>query len=83
MTDLTKRETPTASRGHYPHFELTSKTLKIYERLLSDIPAEVLRAACQAHIDRSEYYPTIAELRVLSQRIMQQNEQQEERPNRP
>jgi hypothetical protein len=83
MTDQTKPEILTDITGRYPRFELTPKTLDIYERLLSDIPAEVLRAACQEHIDRIEYYPTIAELRVLSLRILQQKDERDGGQNDP
>lgn len=41
-------------------------TLGIYERLLADIPADVLEAAAMQHIASAKFFPTVAELRDLA-----------------
>lgn len=47
----------------YPTFQLTSASIEVYVRMLSDLPAELLEKATLDHISRSTFFPTIAELR--------------------
>ena len=54
----------------YPNTEITSDTIRIYDRLLSDIPEGVLEAACVQHIAQSRFFPTVAEMRELSSKLM-------------
>lgn len=52
-----------AISGAYPTFELTDDRVSIYVKLLADLDAEALIAACQQHIATSKFPPTVAELR--------------------
>ena len=47
----------------YPNFQLSSATIDVYVRLLSDLPAELLEQAALDHVSRSAFFPTVAELR--------------------
>lgn len=54
----------------YPYWEREmdeqrlSAAYGLYERLLADIPGEVLEAAALAHVASSRFFPVIAELRA-------------------
>lgn len=54
----------------YPYWEREmdetrlSAAYGLYERLLADIPGEVLEAAALAHVSESRFFPVIAELRA-------------------
>ena len=52
-----------AISGAYPTFELTDDRVSIYVKLLADLDADALIAACQQHIATSKFPPTVAELR--------------------
>ena len=47
----------------YPSFQLSSSAIKMYVRLLDDIPGSVLEQSALDHISRSTFFPSIAELR--------------------
>ncbi|MGD8751062.1 MAG: hypothetical protein PVG14_06545 [Anaerolineales bacterium] len=55
----------------YPTYELSAPTIKIYARMLSDIPPEVLEQAVLYHIDHCKFFPTISELRDAYFEIIQ------------
>lgn len=47
----------------FPSAEASEATIKLYVRMLSDIPLEVLEVSVQQCIAESEFLPTIAKLR--------------------
>jgi len=47
----------------FPTVEVSEVTIKIYVRMLSDIPLEVLKATIEQCLAESEFLPTIAKLR--------------------
>ena len=47
----------------YPRYELKKETAKVYAKMLSDIPADTLRAAVLECIVSSPWFPSIYELR--------------------
>ena len=47
----------------YPRQELSDATIDVYLAALSDIDAQILRAAALDHITKSKWFPTVAELR--------------------
>jgi len=53
----------------YPDHRLEKRTLQIYLERLADIPAYLLAAAAQAHIEGSTWFPKIAELRQAAARL--------------
>ena len=50
----------------YPQSSIGKHTEEIYQRMLSDIPPDVLKAATLQHIATSKYFPSIAELREIA-----------------
>ena len=48
----------------YPNFDLKPETVKVYLRLLADLPDELLEEASLVHIAQSTYFPTVADLRA-------------------
>lgn len=53
----------------YPNFELRDDTGEVYCRLLADIPCDLLEAAAIQHIAENRFFPSVAELRELADRI--------------
>lgn len=47
----------------YPSARIAESTLTVYITLLSDLSAELIHASACEHIARSNFFPTIAELR--------------------
>jgi hypothetical protein len=47
----------------YPTFDLKPETIKVYVRLLEDLPDSLIEQAAIAHIASSTFFPTVAELR--------------------
>ncbi len=47
----------------YPHLSIPNETGCLYREELADVPADALMDAARAHIRRSKWFPTIAELR--------------------
>lgn len=47
----------------YPNARIAEDTLKVYLSLLNDLPADQLRTAACEHIARSNFFPSVAELR--------------------
>lgn len=47
----------------YPNFNLQEETIRVYTRLLADIPVEALEAGALQHVSASKFFPTVAELR--------------------
>jgi hypothetical protein len=54
----------------YPNFNLTPETIRVYQRTLSDIPAEVLEQAVVQLLTTSRFFPTVAEIREACFAIM-------------
>ena len=50
----------------YPNFDLKPETVKVYLKLLADLPDELLEEASLAHIAQSTFFPTVAELRTAA-----------------
>lgn len=61
----------------YPDAKLEEKSPKLYERMLADIPDEVLEQATLDHISRSQWFPKISELRRAAARLTGGIEQQQ------
>lgn len=55
----------------YPNKAIGEETIAIYLRLLSDIPADVLKAAALAHVTKSAFFPAVAELRDAAAGLME------------
>jgi len=55
----------------YPSFRLSGSAIEVYAQLLADIPGAVLEQAALDHISRSNYFPTIAELRSAAFNIIE------------
>lgn len=47
----------------YPSAKLADETPDLYERLLADIPDDILEAATLDHISKSPFYPHVSDLR--------------------
>ena len=47
----------------YPSFNLTRETIAVYQRVLSDVPDELLQGAALDAVSKSRFFPTVAELR--------------------
>jgi hypothetical protein len=47
----------------YPSFLLTRETIAVYQRVLSDVPDELLQHAALDTISKCKWFPTVAELR--------------------
>jgi hypothetical protein len=47
----------------YPSFSLTRETIAVYQRVLSDLPDELLQTAALDAISKCKWFPTVAELR--------------------
>lgn len=54
----------------YPGFKLTTETMKVYQKLLSDIPVEYLQAGALKHATENKWFPAVAELREASFAVM-------------
>lgn len=55
----------------YPNKEIGEETINIYLKLLADIPADLLKAAALAHVTKSQFFPTVAELRDAGAGLME------------
>jgi len=53
----------------YPKNELNQTTIELYAKLLADLDDELLKAATLDHISKSQWFPTIAELRGAANKI--------------
>ncbi len=54
----------------YPRYELSADSVKIYTRMLSDIPAEILEVAAHQIMAQSKFFPSIAEWREMAHNLM-------------
>ena len=54
----------------YPRAVISEHTLDIYVKMLSDVPDDVLAAAIQDQINKSEFFPTIASIRKSAASIL-------------
>jgi len=55
----------------YPNHPFKAETAELYDRLLADIPEDVLKAAVIGHITESIYFPSIADLRRRAAEIIE------------
>lgn len=55
----------------YPNFDLKPETVKVYLKLLSDLPDDLLEEASLAHIAQSAFFPTVAELRTAAFELLE------------
>lgn len=55
----------------YPNHPFKNETAALYDRLLQDIPEDILKAAVLDHITASTYFPSISELRRRAAEIME------------
>lgn len=53
----------------YPERRLERSTLRVYCEHLAEIPPDLLRRAADQHINTSNFFPRIAELRLIAQQI--------------
>jgi hypothetical protein len=53
----------------YPNYPMAKATAEIYVRSLADIPGGLLWQAAERHIDESNFFPRIAELRGMAARL--------------
>ena len=58
----------------YPNFDLKPETVKVYLKLLADLPDELLEEASLAHIAQSTYFPTVAELRSAAVELLERQD---------
>ena len=54
----------------FPKYEISQETMKMYIRMLSDIPCDALEAAAKQIIADNKFFPMIAELRETARRLM-------------
>ena len=54
----------------YPNYNMTPQTIKVYQRTLMDIPADVLENAVLHLITTSKFFPSVAEIREACFGIM-------------
>src|SRR3990167_7053860 len=47
----------------YPSFSLTRETIAVYQRVLSDVPDELLQHAALDCISKGRFFPSVSELR--------------------
>ncbi len=59
--EITKALTVLAAA--YPRFDLPDATIKIYQRLLSDLDFDILKAATLQCATMCKFFPTVAEIR--------------------
>ena len=53
----------------YPEKQLEAETLQVYLDNLDDIPVYVLKAAVRQHIQSSQWFPRVSELRQAAARL--------------
>jgi hypothetical protein len=53
----------------YPNHPFKSETAALYDRMLQDIPDDVLKASVIEHIAESTYFPSVADLRSRAAEI--------------
>lgn len=56
----------------YPSFELRHATADVYVRLLASLPTRLLEKAALEHIGKSNFFPTVAELRNTAYGIQEE-----------
>ena len=54
----------------YPRYELSADSVRIYTRMLSDIPVEILESAADQIMVQSKFFPSIAEWREMAHNLM-------------
>lgn len=54
----------------YPRYELSEDSVKLYGKLLADIPVDILEAAAEQIMAELKFFPSIAEWREMAHRLM-------------
>ena len=54
----------------YPRYELSADSVKLYAKLLADIPGEILEAAAHQIMAESKFFPSVAEWREMAHKLM-------------
>ena len=54
----------------YPRYELSADSLKLYGKMLADIPSDILEAAAQQIMAENKFFPSIAEWREMAHKLM-------------
>lgn len=55
----------------FPHVAITGETIKVYVRMLADIPPDIRAAALSQALAECEFFPTIARLRDMALALTQ------------
>jgi hypothetical protein len=53
----------------FPHFSLSEETLKVYVKMLADLPTNALEQAGSQLIAESKFFPSISEFREMAHRL--------------
>lgn len=54
----------------YPRYELSADSVKLYAKLLTDIPAEILEASAKQIMAENKFFPSVAEWREMAHKLM-------------
>jgi len=54
----------------YPRYELSADSVKLYAKLLADIPEEILEASAHQIMAESKFFPSVAEWREMAHKLM-------------
>lgn len=54
----------------YPRYELSADSIKLYAKLLADIPGEILEASAHQLMAESKFFPSVAEWREMAHKLM-------------
>jgi len=65
--ELTKRIGALAAA--FPYAQISGETIKVYARMLADIPLEVLDAVASQAMAECEFFPTIARVREMAMNL--------------
>jgi len=54
----------------YPRYELSADSVKLYAKLLADIPGDMLEASAHQLMAESKFFPSVAEWREMAHKLM-------------
>lgn len=54
----------------YPRYELSADSIKLYGKMLADIPADILEASAKQIMAESKFFPSVAEWREMAHKLM-------------
>lgn len=54
----------------YPRYELSADSIKLYAKLLADIPGEILEASAHQIMAENKFFPSVAEWREMAHKLM-------------